>query len=102
VVFPSNLLSTLMDRYPIILYIGAAILGRVAGEMILTDPAVVAWLAPSPWFRYAMEALFAVGVIVAGKLWLSFAFRRAEAPEPSPAPGNPPGENLSTPPSDEV
>jgi predicted tellurium resistance membrane protein TerC len=81
VVFTSNLLSTLMDRYPIILYIGAAVLGRVAGEMIFTDPAVVAWLDPSPWFRYAMEALFAVGVIVAGKLWLGFAFRKAEALE---------------------
>ncbi len=102
VVFTSNLLSALMDRYPIILYIGAAVLGRVAGEMIFTDPAVVAWLDPSPWFRYAMEALFAVGVIVAGKLWLSFAFRQAEDREASPEPENPPGESLPTPPSDEV
>ncbi len=31
VVFTSNLLSMLMDRYPILLYIGAAVLGRVAG-----------------------------------------------------------------------
>src|SRR5574340_359601 len=34
VVFTSNLLSKLMDRYPIILYIGSAILGRVGGEMM--------------------------------------------------------------------
>ena len=48
VVFTSNLLSMLMDRYPFILYIGAAVLGRVAGEMIFTDPAVVSWLEPPP------------------------------------------------------
>lgn len=94
VVFTSNLLSALMDRYPIILYIGAAVLGRVAGEMIFTDPAVTAWLKPSPWFCYAMEALFAVGVIVAGKLWLKLAFRKAPALEPASELTSPPGENL--------
>ncbi len=47
VVFTSNLLSMLMDRYPIIIYIGAAVLGRVAGEMIFTDPWVVGWLSPA-------------------------------------------------------
>jgi len=79
VVFTSNLLSMLMDRYPIIIYVGAAVLGRVSGEMIFTDPFVVAWLAPPTWFCYTMEALLAVGVIVVGKLWLRFAFRKAEA-----------------------
>jgi YjbE family integral membrane protein len=83
VVFTSNLLSMLMDRYPIIIYIGAAVLGKVAGEMIFTDPAVAGWLQMPKWFTYAMEALFAVGVIVVGKLWIRFVFRRAEASEPS-------------------
>ncbi len=77
VVFTSNLLSLLMDRYPIIIYLGAAILGRVAAELIFTDPWVARNLALPPWFNYAMEALFAIGVIVVGKLWLKLAFRRA-------------------------
>ncbi len=76
VVFTSNLLSMLMDRYPIIIYIGAAVLGRVAAEMIFTDPWVVAWLQPPKWFAYLMEAVFAVGVIVVGKLWIRYVFRR--------------------------
>ena len=84
VVFTSNLLSMLMDRYPIIIYIGAAVLGRVAGEMIFTDPAVVRWLNPPTWFCYAMEAVFAVGVIVIGKLWLRFIWRKAEMEDSSP------------------
>jgi predicted tellurium resistance membrane protein TerC len=76
VVFTSNLLSMLMDRYPIIIYIGAAVLGKVAGEMIFTDPAMMHWLALPKWSLYAMEVVFAVGVIVVGKLWIRLVFRK--------------------------
>jgi len=82
VVFTSNLLAMLMDRYPIIIYLGAAVLGRVAGEMIFTDPVVVRWLQMPTWFNYTMEVVFAVGVIVVGKLWIKFVFRKAEESEP--------------------
>jgi YjbE family integral membrane protein len=77
VVFTSNLLSLLMDRYPIIIYLGAAVLGRVGAEMIFTDPWLVALTAPPNWFKYTMEAVFAIGVILAGKAWLWYTFRRA-------------------------
>ena len=46
VVFGSNLISQLMARYKIIVFIGAAILGKVGGEMILTDPFVSKELMP--------------------------------------------------------
>jgi YjbE family integral membrane protein len=75
VVFTSNLLSMLMDKYPVIIYIGAGILGKVGGEMMITDPFVMEWLQPSKWLIYATEAFFAVGVIVAGKLWLKLLMR---------------------------
>lgn len=83
VVFTSNLLAMLMDRYPIIIYLGAAVLGRVAAEMIFTDPFVVRWLQMPAWFNYVMEAVFAVGVIVVGKLWIKFVFRKAEESKPA-------------------
>jgi len=83
VILTSNLLSTLMDRYPIIIYVGAFFLGRVAGEMILSDPMVESWLKPSDWLAYSIQAVFAVGVIVVGKVWLWLAFRRAEQLESS-------------------
>jgi predicted tellurium resistance membrane protein TerC len=60
----------LMDKYPIIIYMGAAILGKVGAEMIFTDPVITEAFAPSVLFQYAMEALFAVGVIAVGKLWV--------------------------------
>ncbi len=72
VVFTANLLSMLMDRYPIIVYLGALVLGRVAGEMVITDPLVHRLLHPSKWIQYAVQVLFAVGVIVAGRLWLKW------------------------------
>ena len=42
VLFTSSFFSTLMDRYPFVLYIGAAILGAVGGEMIATGPFISA------------------------------------------------------------
>jgi YjbE family integral membrane protein len=79
VVFTSNLLSMLMDKYPAIIFIGAGILGKVGGEMMITDPFIVQWLNPSPWAVHATEAFFAVGVIVAGKLWVRWLVRKHEA-----------------------
>ena len=85
VVFTSNLLSMLMDRYPVIIYIGAAILGRVGAEMIFTDPFVEGWVHLPAWGKYALEAAFAAGVIVIGKAWIWYAFRRAEKMAAVPA-----------------
>jgi YjbE family integral membrane protein len=70
VVLTSNLLSILMDRYPYIIYLGSAILGKVGAEMILTDPVMESWLHPGKGMLYAAEVGFAVGVIAVGKIWM--------------------------------
>jgi YjbE family integral membrane protein len=44
VVFGATLLVKLMDRYPVIITIGAGLIGWVAGEMLVTDPALEGWL----------------------------------------------------------
>jgi YjbE family integral membrane protein len=75
VVFASSLLATAMDRYPVIVYAGAALLGRVAGQMIMTDAFTVQILAPSAALTYLVEAGGAIGVVSAG-LWLKS--RRAQ------------------------
>lgn len=81
VVFTSNLLSSLMDKYPIIIYIGAAILGKVGGQMLITDPFMEELLHPSPTVQYLTEGAFAVGVIVTGKLWIKGMIKAAETEE---------------------
>ena len=68
VVLMSGLLSRLMDRYPIILWIGAAILGRVGGEMMITDAWFVGWLHPPQWVQYSTQAAFVVFVCAMAEL----------------------------------
>jgi len=65
----SGLLSNLMDRYPVIVYIGAALLGRVAAHMLVTDAFIVQRFAPSEALRYAVEAAGTAGVLLTG-WWL--------------------------------
>ncbi|MBY0374310.1 MAG: TerC family protein [Bryobacteraceae bacterium] len=68
VVFASNWLSGLMEKYPMIVWIGAAILGKVAGEMIVGDPWTQQTFAPPHWADWLAQALLAAGVVLAGKL----------------------------------
>jgi YjbE family integral membrane protein len=76
VVFASRLLLTLMDRFPIIITLGAALLGWVAGDMAVSDPIDKAWVDQNmPFLHYVVPALCAIGVVLVGR-WLA---ARAEA-----------------------
>jgi YjbE family integral membrane protein len=68
VVFSSNLLSYLMDKYPALMYVGVAILGKVGAEMMLTDGYVARTLHPVPWVIYAGEGIAVAGVLVISRL----------------------------------
>jgi YjbE family integral membrane protein len=70
-IFTSNLLSALMDKYPIIIYVGAAVLGKVGGEMMMTDPLVTKFVSPGEASIIAAEVFSAVGVMVVGRLWVT-------------------------------
>ena len=78
VIGTSALLSMLMDKYPIIITIGAAVLGKVAGEMVITDPWIHKTFLPSRATEIAVMIIFTVGVVVVGKLLL----RRKAGKEP--------------------
>jgi YjbE family integral membrane protein len=70
IVFGSTLLLKLLDRFPIIAWGGAALLGWIAGEMIATEPFVDRWLdegALAHWFAKAPvypELFLEIGGIV--------------------------------------
>jgi YjbE family integral membrane protein len=68
VIFTSNLLSRMMDRFPIVVYIGAAILGRVGGDMMVSDPWIKGWLQPATTLEIGVQVFFAVAVLVVGRL----------------------------------
>jgi YjbE family integral membrane protein len=44
VIFGSTLLIKVMERFPIVITAGAALIGFVAGEMVVTDPALAGWM----------------------------------------------------------
>jgi YjbE family integral membrane protein len=69
VIFGSTLLLGLMGRFPVIITIGAALLGWVAGEMLVGDPVVKDWVdAKVAWLHYAAAAAGAIAVVAVGKL----------------------------------
>jgi YjbE family integral membrane protein len=45
VVWGSTFLLRLIERFPVIVWAGAALLGFIAGEIALADPAIVDWVA---------------------------------------------------------
>lgn len=66
IIYGSTFILKLMNRFPIIITLGGGILGWVAGEMLITDPAVSAWVdGHAHWlhtFAPVMGALLVVGV----------------------------------------
>jgi YjbE family integral membrane protein len=82
VLFTSNLLSNLMARFPVILYGGAAVLGKVGAEMILTDPFVAQRFNVTKPMIIAAEVLFAALVVIYGV----YATRRNRAAAAAAAP----------------
>jgi YjbE family integral membrane protein len=69
VIFSSTLLSRIMDKYPITMYLGAGILGKVGGDMMLTDVFVRRLLHPSDVVRYVVDGVLIAGVIMVARAW---------------------------------
>jgi YjbE family integral membrane protein len=71
VIFGATMLMRLMERWPVIITIGAGILGWVAGEMAVTDPVIAHWVEENAaWLHWVAPAVGAVLVIVVGK-WIA-------------------------------
>ena len=81
VVFTSSLLSKLMDRYPVIVYLGSAVLGWVGGGMIMTDRLVVSLWPASDLEVRAVEVLCAVLVVLTPLLWRKTRRPKADGPK---------------------
>ncbi|MBM6596708.1 TerC family protein [Microvirga pudoricolor] len=90
----ATLITSLISRFPIFVWAGAALLGYIAAEMIVTDPVVLNWLngtawvlpdpehlplglKPSPTMLYGAAAIGALFVVVAGYILAQRAGRGA-------------------------
>jgi YjbE family integral membrane protein len=69
ILFGSALLMKLMERFPVVVTLGAGLLGYVAGEMAVTDVAVASRIeAHAHWLDVAAPIAGAALVIVVGRL----------------------------------
>jgi YjbE family integral membrane protein len=86
VIFGSTLLLVVMERYPIIITIGAGLLGWIAGEMAVTDPAIAEWvMANAAWLHdWMVAAIAGAALVVAAGKWLA-AKHDAELAQAQPA-----------------
>jgi predicted tellurium resistance membrane protein TerC len=57
----------LMERFPIIVTLGAALIGWVGGETIVSDVALKELSENNPWLHYVAAAAGAVFVVLLGR-----------------------------------
>jgi YjbE family integral membrane protein len=70
IAWSSQLVLKMIDRFPFIIYAGGALLGYVAGEMLVSEALFKAILEEYHALHWLVPALCAVLVLVAGK-WLA-------------------------------
>ncbi len=68
IVWGSQLVLKLMDRFPMIITLGGMLLGWIAGTMAHTDPAVVDYLPQEKVWNYAFGIAGALLVLIVGKV----------------------------------
>jgi YjbE family integral membrane protein len=90
VIFGATLLIKLMERFPVIITIGAGLIGWVAGEMLVADSALTSWFTgmgieyrdarpyAGGWSVEVIAGLLGVVLVVALGKW--FAARQSKRP----------------------
>ena len=68
IVFGSQIILKLLDRYPIIILLGGALLGWIAGGLIVTDPVTEPFVPQTDTVRYVASAAGAAFVVAVAKL----------------------------------
>ncbi|SCK19223.1 TerC family protein [Vogesella sp. LIG4] len=80
IVWGSQLVLRLMDRFPLVITLGAGLLGWIAGDMLLGDVLLRSWLPPLPdWLRYLSGAGGALLVMSLGHVLGQIQLRQREA-----------------------
>ena len=87
IVWGSQIVIKLMERFPVVIVFGGMLLGWIAGSMAVTDPVFVSteqwqWvpkLTPSDAFKHGASVAGALLVLLIGK-WLQ-ARRKAALPD---------------------
>lgn len=89
IIFGSTIILKLMSRFPIIITAGAALLGWVAGEMAMSDPAIHHWAEQQHMLHWLVPGVGAVLVVLVGK-WLASGAKEPKAIEAGERPADQP------------
>ena len=81
VIFGSTLMIRLMERFPIVVTFGAALIGWVGGETVVSDKVLGPLLENAYWMHQAGPALGAALVLLLGR-WLQKRHDKEEVPAP--------------------
>ena len=85
VIFGSVMMLKVMERFPIIITLGAALLGWIAGDIMVTDPAVVGWVKANAAWLHDWKAAPVAGALFVVALGKWIARKKPEAAEIRPA-----------------
>ena len=77
IMFGSTLLLKVIERFPLIVSAGAALLGFVAGEMAAGDPILAGIVPATEWFPTSLGVALAALVVVAGMVRDRLSTKRA-------------------------
>ena len=75
IIFGSTLVLALLNRLPVLVWAGAALLGWIAGDLLCSDPVLAAWPRPR-WLGFDSWDGPAGAIFVLAAVWL----RRRRAP----------------------
>jgi YjbE family integral membrane protein len=78
IIFGSTMLMKVMERFPIIITVGAGLLGYLGGEMLLTDPAVPQYLAEVPHAMVQVAGAAGAALVVGFGLYRNKRQRAAQ------------------------
>ena len=84
IIFGSTLILKLMERFPIIIVLGAALLGWVAGEMAISDPSIAGWVGQYHALHTVVPVFGAALVVALGKWLAKRSERRREQQREEP------------------
>jgi YjbE family integral membrane protein len=71
IIVGSQIIMRLMERYPVLILGGGGLLGYIAGDMAVEDPAVEPWLAANAEGVADMVPLASLAVVIAVGAWLT-------------------------------
>jgi YjbE family integral membrane protein len=89
-VFGSTLILRLVDRYPIVIYVGAAVLAWTAAKMLVREPLIGAWIPTNRWVIGSVDlVIVAIDVIIVIAVLLAGYLRNRSRRQPEDEPVNP-------------